>query len=117
MNEPFFVGILEPVEVRKELLTSSRQLVNSLRKYEDYKHSRDEKLRYIIDLKRVFDELLVLNRKLRSRLPRTIGSPHISSRQKTHSKPAQKTTPSAKADLLERELSRIEERLGSIEKS
>src|SRR5574341_664684 len=69
-EEMFFVGIRDPVELRKELLTSSKNLIDSLRRYEAFKDLKEEKLRHIIELKRVFDELLVLNRKLRGHLPR-----------------------------------------------
>ncbi len=120
-DELFFVGIRDPIEMRKELLTSSKNLIDSLKRYEAYKSVKDEKQQHILELKHVFDELLVLNRKLRGKLPRTpLKAPTIEREErqekskakpvKTSQKPAQN-----KVDILEEELSRIEEKLGRLE--
>ena len=66
----FFVGIRDSVELRKELLLSSKNVLDSLRKYEQYKVIKDQKFQYVAELKRVFDELLVLNKKLRGKMPK-----------------------------------------------
>ncbi len=111
-NELFFVGIRDPTEIRKELLTSSKNIIDSLRRYERYNSLREQKTTFIVELKRTFDELLVLNKKLRGSMPRTpMKTPSIVRDSKlTDKKPAKK----APADALEAELSRIEERLGSL---
>jgi len=118
MNELFFVGIRDPVEIRKELLTSSKNIIDSLRRYEKYKIIRETKTKHIVELKRVFDELLVLNKKLRGKLPKIpIKAPQIGEvklEQKTIKK-AIKDIPKSKLDILEQELSKIEERLGSLD--
>ena len=69
----FFVGIRDSVELRKELLLSSKNVLDSLRKYEQYKVIKDQKFQYVAELKRVFDELLVLNKKLRGKMPKVPG--------------------------------------------
>lgn len=123
----FFVGIRDSVELRKELLLSSKNVLDSLRKYEQYKVIKDQKFQYIAELKRVFDELLVLNKKLRAKMPKVPG--------KTPSFPGAKESPAeeepakqsskqpvkierqeklSKLDLLEQELARVEERLGRL---
>ncbi|MBD3319268.1 hypothetical protein GF342_05155 [Candidatus Woesearchaeota archaeon] len=70
MTEDFFVGVRNPKDVRRELVTSSRSLVEALIKYEKYKGLREQKLQTLEELKSTMDELVVLNRKLRGRLPK-----------------------------------------------
>jgi len=114
--EAFFVGIKDPVEVRKELLTSSKNIIDSLKRYEAYKQLRENKLEYILELKRVFDELLVLNRKVRKSMPKmNIKSSGEQVEQITETvKEVKKKAPTNKLDLLEQELAKVEARLGSL---
>ena len=118
-NELFFVGIRDPIELRKELLTSSKNLIDSLKRYEAYKDVKEEKLRHIMELKHVFDELLVLNKKLRNKLPHIPikAAPTIlrEERPATPMKGKPSKLSRNKIDVLEEELSRIEERLGGLE--
>ena len=123
-EELFFVGIRDPIEIRKELLTSSKNLIDSLRRYEAYKDVKEEKLRHIMELKHVFDELMVLNKKLRNHLPRTpLKAPPILKEMQMMRQekpmPTAKGKPmkigKSKIDVLEDELAKIEERLGSLE--
>jgi hypothetical protein len=122
-EELFFVGIRDPIELRKELLTSSKNLIDSLRRYEAFKNLKEEKLQNVLELKRVFDELLVLNRKLRGHLPRMPGKiPTVlkETQQREGPKPTKVAGKPAKIgknkiDVLEEELAKIEERLGSLE--
>jgi len=109
-NELFYVGIKEPTEIRKELLTGSKTIIDSLKRYEKYKNIKENKLQYILQLKRVFDELLVLNKKLRTKLPQVPikKTPEIT-------KPTQTKLAKTNIDLLEEELSKIEERLSGLE--
>lgn len=121
--ELFFVGIRDPIEIRKELLTSSKNLIDSLRRYEAYKDLKNEKQQHIMQLKRVFDELLVLNKKLRGKLPRIpLKTPTVERDDIRQTKLVPKQQPKStikytksKIDVLEDELSKIEERLGSLE--
>ena len=123
-EELFFVGIRDPIELRKELLTSSKNLIDSLRRYEAFKDIKEEKLQHVLELKHVFDELLVLNRKLRNNLPRIPikTPPALKELQQMREGPkpvkiAGKTAKIGKnkIDVLEEELAKIEERLGSLE--
>jgi hypothetical protein len=118
MSEIFFVGIRDPIEIRKELLTSSKNLIDSLKRYEKYKLIRETKTEHIVELKRVFDELLVLNKKLRGKLPKVpIKAPQLGETriEQKKVKAAVKEMPKSKLDILEQELSKIEERLGSLD--
>ena len=115
-DELFFVGIRDPIELRKELLTSSKNLIDSLRRYEAYKDVKEEKLQNIMDLKRVFDELLVLNKKLRNKLPHIpVKATPTLTREMPPSKGKPVKLSRDKIDVLEDELAKIEERLGSLE--
>lgn len=112
-DQLFYVGIPDNVEIRKELLTSSKNLLDGLKRYERYKNIKEQKVAYIVELKRVFDELLVLNRKLRTKLPKTVGTPPPAElKTSKHKKPKAKKS---HLDALEDELSKIEERLESLE--
>jgi len=112
----FFVGIRDPIELRKELLTSSKNLIDSLRRYEAYKDVKEEKLLHVMELKHVFDELLVLNKKLRNKLPHIPlkAAPPILREMPTAKGKSIKLS-KGKIDVLEEELAKIEERLGSLE--
>lgn len=116
-DELFFVGIRDPVELRKELLTSSKNLIDSLKRYEAYKDIKEEKLQKITELKRTFDEIMILNKKLRNHMPKTPLRAPITRTEKTTK--AQKAGPTkfgkTKIDVLEQELAKIEERLGGLE--
>jgi len=113
----FYVGIQHPVELRKDLLTSSKTLLGGLKRYEDYQELRTKKFETLAELKRVFDELLVLNRKFRSKLPKV---PQAQQTQEAQRIEKRKFTPPAKPikkshlDILEDELSKIEKRLESL---
>ena len=124
----FFVGIREHQTVRKDLLQSSKMLLDSLKRHELYRRVKEDKLRAVNDLKRVFDELLVLNKKFRGKLPKVpVKVPDVPMReepQRVQAKGA-KSAPlrqerlqpvnKSKLDLLEEELAKVEARLGGLE--
>jgi len=112
-EEAFFVGIKDPVEIRKELLLGSKDIIASLRKYDRFSAFREEKQKYSEQLKRVMDEILVLNKRLRTHLPKTpLKGPAM---PKPAAKPVQKPKAKDKLDILEQELSKVEARLKSLE--
>ncbi|MBS3147918.1 hypothetical protein J4219_03465 [Candidatus Woesearchaeota archaeon] len=124
----FFVGIRDSVELRKELLLSSKNVLDSLRKYEQYKVIKDQKFQYVAELKRVFDELLVLNKKLRGKMPKVPGKtpmlPGAKEPVEEEEQPIKQSQKQpikmerqeklSKLDMLEQELARVEERLGRL---
>lgn len=109
----FYVGIGGPVDIRKDLLTSSKVLLGGLKRYEDYQQLRDKKFELLGDLKRVFDELLVLNRKFRSKLPRIPEEKPQPERRKVA--PKKEHPVKSHLDVLEDELRKIEKRLESLQ--
>ncbi len=112
----FYVGIQDPVELRKELLLSSKNLIDSLKRYESYQSVRSEKLQFVLELKHVFDELLVLNKKLRAKLPKVpVKQPALKRELPKPKKTEMKGASRSKLQLLEDELAQVEKRLGSLE--
>lgn len=114
-KEPFFVGIKDTVFVRRSVLLSSKNLIDALKKYEGLVDLRLRKQNYVVEFKRVVDELLVLNRKLRSHLPNM----HLREKEvhvRTKPRPSS-SIPSSKShlDMLEQELSRVEAKLDHLE--
>jgi len=112
-DQLYYVGITDAADMRRELLTSSKNVLDGLKRYERYKNIRQDKLGYIMELKRVFDELLVLNKKLRGKLPKTVGKPPAPKTETRKTK--KKEAPRSQLSQLEDELSKIEERLSSLE--
>ena len=118
-EETFFVGIPDHVEVRKELLTSSKNLLDSLKRHETYVRIKNDKLRAMVDLKRVFDELLLLNKKLRGRLPKVPvkipAEAPVETPELKEFRPHIERAAKSKLDVLEEELAKVEQRLSSLE--
>ena len=67
----FFVGIKEPAEVRRAILESSKEALQSLQQYEKFKSVRIEKTKEILRIKRIFKELDNLVLKLKAKIPKT----------------------------------------------
>ncbi|MBS3128170.1 hypothetical protein J4410_03420 [Candidatus Woesearchaeota archaeon] len=121
-GEMYYIGIKEPMEVRRELLMSSRGIIQTLKRYETFKTLREEKLNSVYELKRVMEEIAVLNRKLKRRLPAS----KIRMMELLQDKKAeQKETPQIRVqervkeektrlELLESELDKIENRLNEL---
>jgi hypothetical protein len=114
-----FVEIKEPSATRRDILMSSKDVLDALKLYEEYKAVKAEKQNALSQLKRVVDDLLVLNRKLRSKMPKApIRIPDFTTREReeTITGPAPELArPKSKLDVLQEELSKIEERLGALE--
>lgn len=71
MSEKLFVGIYEPIDVRRNLLEASREVVSSLQSYEKLERIRSNKLRNFEDMKRIMQELDLLVTKLKTKLPKS----------------------------------------------
>lgn len=110
MNETYYVGIENPTETRRQLLTSTKQIVNSLREYETFRQIRAQKLKTIMELKRVSDELIVLNKKLKTKLPSKTTESHAIPRTQTHTT---RTVPigTNKIEQLEKQLELLEQKI------
>jgi hypothetical protein len=120
-KDKFFVGIKNPVNTRRLLLNSSKDLLDALKDLENFENLKQEKAKYIIELKKVLDEIMVLNKKLKSHLPKTpLQAPPkygpVARKKKGQKMPKTKMKDVAsKMDVLESELAKVEERLQGLE--
>jgi len=73
--DPFFVGIPNANQIRRELLLSSKEVLTALKSHEALKDLRRTKIECYFELRTVMEELLILNRKLRGSLPKTSLKP------------------------------------------
>ena len=106
-EEPLFAGITEPTELRRELLNSSKMVIDSLRRFERISIIRDQKMWFVAELTKIVREINTLNRKLCQSLPKTNVKP----------KPIPTKIIEEKTKLadLEDELARVEEKLRGLE--
>ncbi len=124
-NEPslLFVELREPSATRRDVLMSTKDVIDILRRYEEYRATSAEKMRALSDLKRVVDELQSLNRKLRNKMPKLPAAPNIREFAREREETDEFITgpqpsvarPKSKLDILQEELEKIESRLGSLE--
>jgi len=70
-EEVFFVGIKDPIELRRSLLESSKEMVQYLQRNERFKEIRKEKAEEILKLKALIEDMQKLMRKVKSELPKT----------------------------------------------
>ena len=112
-GEPLFVGIPEPTGLRKDILNSSKDIITSLRKYDDFSSIRQEKAKHIFEVLKLIKEIDSLNRKLKQAMPKTAVQPGIRRPEiPISSKIIREKTRLAD---LEQELAKVEEKLGKIE--
>jgi hypothetical protein len=111
-KELFFVGISEPVEVRKELLGCSKDVITTLKRFERFKQLRSEKSETVAQLKKQFDELYAMSNKLKQLLPKTklraIGKLEFGAHEPSRKEPANSL------DRLEQQLTELEGKLGQL---
>jgi hypothetical protein len=108
-DDSFYVKITEPVEFRRNILMSSKQLLGVLKQSERISEIRDEKIKNISELRKIIEEIVLLNRKLQAALPKAKSAP-------TPFKKLSAMTSPRRGDLeaLESELGKIEAKLGEL---
>ncbi len=67
----FYVGVTDPIEIRRSILESSKEMVQYLQRYEKFKKVRQEKAEGIAKLRETVRELHSLVRKLKASMPKT----------------------------------------------
>lgn len=70
-EKDFFVGIHEPLDVRRNLLECSREIVNSLKSNEKITRIRKEKLHNFEKMKTIMSELDLIISQLKTKLPKS----------------------------------------------
>ncbi|MBU0980410.1 MAG: hypothetical protein KJ709_06380 [Nanoarchaeota archaeon] len=135
-DEAIFIGVRDPVELRKDILESSKAVVTSLKAFQERKRIHEEKLTEMAKLKGVGKELQRLTAQLRIHLPTAKLSSIIEQKRKIESllpheqpkpvkkpvkkvdrpkpRPAQPTKPKSELDKLEIELTDIESKLRGL---
>lgn len=125
-DEPVYIGIENPAEVRRALLESSKSLIKILQKGERLRENKRQKQQLILQLKETMREISQLISQLKSQMPKV----RISSLPRRHatkpivhaaegakqamkqvSMPKPRAVPLTESQKLERELQDIEEKL------
>ncbi len=126
-TQTYFVGISNPSELRKNLLEPTREVIQFLQSYEDFLKTKEEKTKFIFqlkdDLKAIKTEINKLKRflpksKLKAEIHKKIEEEIKREKRKTFKrtispKPSLPKKPT-ELETLEKELSAIEEKLGTL---
>ena len=119
-EKAFYVGIENPITLRKDILGGSKELILTLQKYEAYKVVQKEKHAEVAKFKTIMGEMNSLLTRIKTHLPaiKIHKLPKIAvDRYKPVSgkvKPAPSKAPNTELDRLEDELRKIEGKLGDL---
>ena len=127
-NELFFAQVKEPVEIRRNILETLKEILEVLQRFEKFKHIRQEKLESINKLRNLLKDANKMLGNLKLRLPQT--NLRVTVVKETSNKKINKKNKKVKADeekpdkpqkkeateieRLEAELSAIEDKLTSL---
>ena len=114
----FYVGVKEPVSLRRNLLESSKGIVQSLKDYEKLKSIREERHEKILEFRGKINEILVLLSGLKEHIPKhgLREGVYVKSKEEKTKKGKTKKAEIKIDDIerLEKDLAEIESRLGSM---
>lgn len=113
-EEVFYVGIKDPVEIRRDLLEATKDAIVIIKTYENIKSLRAEKAKQVLAMQEIIKQLNVLMNKLKRSLPETRvrKKPHAEIKEETEEKkPHKKLT---EFEKLEAELQAIETKLSHL---
>lgn len=138
-KDVFYVGIKDPIEIRRSILESSKEIVQLLQDFEKFKELREQKAQLKEMLKKDIHSMSGLIKKLRVVLPKTelrvrLEQEHIipgeepvekkskgkkgkAEKEKAGKAPKKFVEPRkavTELDKLEEELKKIESKLGSL---
>lgn len=126
-NDDLYIGIKDPVEIRRTLLESSRFILKLLQRNERFKSLRDEKAELFSRLKKITKDLSDLETQLKAKLPKQALKraikPKLStstvkpSGKKIRSETTEKVVvrkPASALDKLESSLAEIEDKLKDL---
>ncbi|MFH1682259.1 MAG: hypothetical protein ABIA37_00530 [Candidatus Woesearchaeota archaeon] len=120
-EKTYFIGIDDPAELRKLILEPTREVVQFLQSYEQFKKTKEEKTQSIKQLKEDLSQIKSEMAKLKRLLP-AIKIEKPARKEKIREEVVQEVTvrtkpapkPSGELEELEKELSEIEQRLGTL---
>lgn len=121
-EELFYVGVKNPVELRRVILESSKEMVQYMQRAEKFKKTRAEKEEEFAKLKKTMNSVSSMVSKLRTYLPKADIKSGASEYKKAKkdapsiknikvSKQSLKEIPQSEIIKLERELGEIESRI------
>jgi len=112
----FYVGISDAHDVRRGILESQKDVLQNLKRYEEYAKIREMKSLMMKEFSKVISEINLLNSKLKKSLPNAgirAQPSFIAVKKKTVLKIAKQEKPD-KMKSLQKELDDIEGKLGEL---
>ena len=117
-KDGFFVGVYDPIDVRRNLLENSKELIKSLQSFDTLLKIRHQKVRAYRETREVMNELDLLIAKLKSGLPKAHLRKAIEKKRPKRTMSTRIATDS-KSESRERfisELKKLEKEMKNIEK-
>ena len=114
-EDGIFVGVKDPLRVRKDILESSRDVLDGLKSYESFKQVREEKRMLFEQLRSDARSISLLIGRLRGELPQLKVPSAKVEKAKEQPQPKQggvaveKAKPATEVQRLEEELAQLEE--------
>jgi len=109
----FYVGVKEPVSLRRNLLESSKGIVQGLKDYEKLKLIREKRHEKILEFRDKINEILTFLSGLKEYLPKHELKEDVYVKSKTE-KTKKVDIKTDDIERLEQDLAEIESRLGSM---
>jgi septal ring factor EnvC (AmiA/AmiB activator) len=123
-NDLLFVELKEPSSTRRDILMSTKDVLDVLRRYEEYRAISTAKQEALAELNQVVSSIQSLNRKIKAKMPKApVSMPKIHEFVREREEKDESITgpqpemarPKSKLDILQEELQKIESRLSSLE--
>jgi len=112
-DETFYIQISDSAAVRKALLENSKQVIQLLKRFEQFKLIRAKKMEELLKLRKTNKEVDVLLTKMKKLLPNANMRVKLS-REKKAPVPAA-PVPKGELEKLESELRDIESKIGGLQ--
>lgn len=117
-----FVEVKEPSGTRRDVLMATKDVLDALKRYEQYRDIQVEKHNTVVAFNREMGHVLSLNRKLRGfmpkapvKMPSDVDSVREEEEKEVLTGLAPLARPKSKLDDLQEELEKIESRLAALE--
>jgi regulator of replication initiation timing len=114
LPKDYFVGIYDPLDVRRNILESSKEIIKSLQIFEKLKNIRQQKLGLFKQMRTVMQEFDTLISKLQRKLPKTHLRKTLDSSKPFSKKTHTNTQFSSVLAKLDEQLRKVERDLSSL---